>query len=341
MRLLFFILLLLLGPALAETPRLRIVQWSDIHDGDRHFLPEAWAEARREGLAQKPDLILLTGDQGDNSYDKPGFAARLKAFMATLGPEIKPLLITLGNDDVEDNYQSDSRHLAETTAIFRATLGDRYYLDDLGNGVFPGRPGGLKWISLNSVIFSAHNRCPEEAEQARKTFAWLEQELKGGEPVVLLCHIPPTWDAWTGKPAWKPEYLARLQQILLADPNPVTIVAGHYHRNHIQGFQRPQGNVPVLVAGSLSNKFGYAPNWRTYDWGPAGIDYEVRYPGHPEWTTGWHVEPDELGDFLERIKADPEAYLKYLTDVHCHHADLPKMAPEFRERILDEFWVHP
>jgi len=338
---LLLILLLALAPTLAgERGRLRIVQWSDIHAGKKHYLPEAWAEARREGLALKPDLILLTGDQGDNSYDKPGFAARLKEFMATLGPEIRPLLVTLGNDDLEDNYQSDPRHLAETTAIFRETLGERYYLDDLGNGVFPQRPGGITWISLNSVVFSANNRTPEAPEQARQTFAWLRQQLQGG-PVVLLCHIPPAWDLWTGQPAWKSEHLRSLQEILLAYPDPVTIVCGHFHRNHVQGYRRPQGNVPVLTAGSLSDKFGYAPNWRTYDWGAEGIDYEVRYPGHPEWTSGWHVEADELDDFRERLVADEGAYLQYMQDVYEHHADLANMAAKARERILDEFWVHP
>ena len=350
MRLIFIILLTLALAAAApgQKPTLRLVQWSDIHAGGRHFEPEVWDQALEEGLELRPDAILLTGDQGDNSRDRPTFGSRLQEFMAGLATDLAdapPLLLTLGNDDLAFNYQTAPEQLAQTDALMRATLKERYYLDGQGNGVSPDHVGGLTWISLNATFFSPANRYEKAAEQAEDTFRWLERQLasRGGH-VVLLCHIPPSWDLWQQRPAWRSECLQRLQAILEGYPHPVTILCGHYHRNHVQAYHRRQGDVPVLVAGSLSNKFGYQPNWRTYEWTPGGaLDYTVRYPGHPEWTHAWHVDPTRLEEFRLRLQNDDAAYLDYMQDIFCHQQNLPAAAaaPGIRQAVLDEFWVHP
>jgi len=333
------VVLLALG-ALAQEP-LRLAQWSDIHSGGEHYAPGALEEARRASLAFRPHALLITGDNGDNGESPETFYDRLGAFLRKLAYSLRevrvPLVLCLGNNDFQANYQTDPPLLEATERLFRQAFGRRYYLDRLGNGVLPEKPGGQTWITLNTQIFSRKNRYAGADEQAAQTLDWLRRQLGHG-PVVLVMHIAPTVDLWDGKQAWRPDCLKRFAALLQDYPDPVTIVAGHYHRNQVQFLKRPQGDVPILIAGSVSTKYGYEPNWRTWEWIAGAYEYTVFYPGHPDWTRRYRVEGAE--SFLRQLQ-DPAFYAGFVTDLFAHHKEESTRVadPGLKAQYLNDFYV--
>lgn len=342
--------LLCLGVVSAE--ELRVIQLTDIHASGPHFSAVAFSQACREGLATHPEVLMLTGDHGDNSYDTSGFYRR---FQSALGQWKKPLqdysgalVFAVGNDDLAHNYQTQPADLAATYQAFRVAFGERYYLDELGNGVAPRKVAGITWISLNSVVFSPLNQTPEVEQQSRQTFAFLRRELaRAGGPVVVLSHIAPCWDLMTSHPGWRPEALQELTQILREHPGQVTFCCGHHHRNHVQGL-RPERPVAVLTSGALATKYGYQPNWRDYRWQVEGtritrVQFTLHYPGKRNWERSQTLEPDRLQDYLDRLQGDSDFCRDYIVDIFGHHRKSKTWSqePDIRTRVLRQFWVTP
>lgn len=337
--------------AMAGAEELTLVQFSDIHSGGPHFSQGAFEEACRQGLALNPQAVVLTGDHGDNSLHRETFDSRIMEdigrWKAPLAEYSGQIFLAAGNDDVVHNYQTQPADLRVQARAFEAAFGGRNYLDELGNGLAPSRLGGFRWISLNSQIFSPVNKASEAPSQAEATFQWLQGQLKSAsDPVVLVCHIPPSWDLYMARPSWRPEYLRRLAAILDDFAGSAVVLCGHYHRNHVQGM-RPDRPIPILTAGALATKYDYASNWRHYRWqvtagrGVAALSYTLHFTGHPEWTVDYQLRPDRLGDFLDRLRGDADFYRGYVRDVYGHHPDWEGWAERdsTREKILEEFWV--
>lgn len=318
---------------------LTVVTWSDIHFGNVEYQPQAWREAYDEGRRLRPDVVVMCGDQIDSFQSTaPMFANRLERFLTDLRRRLDrlgaPVVLAYGNNDFAEDYQTDPALLAVTTSAYRRLLGPYAYLDDLGNGVYPRGVGGMTWISLNSVIFSPLNRYAGRQEQARRTFGWLERTLRGlapGRPIVLVMHVSPTFDLYSGHLSWERAHVRRLSEILGRYRGPVVMLAGHYHRNEIHGFEvAGRGPVPVLVTGSVSFKFGNHPCWRTSTWtlgadgGVRRFDWRNRYPGHPAWTRAWSLDaPYAVSTYralMRRLGDDVGFYLRYLEDLYAHNA---------------------
>lgn len=319
----------------AKTRALHFVQWSDVHWGSDEDAPNAWREALERGLAENSPLVVFTGDHGDNGQGRGDFAERTRGFWGTARDRLgsKPLLLTLGNADFRENYQTDPANLAETEKLYREIWGDRYYLDGLGNGW--RNLENLDWISLNTQVFSYKNRYPKADEQARACLDWLAQRLRAAQGgCVLLLHIPPTLDLFNGLQAWRSEALQRFWSVLSAHPGPVTILGGHFHRNEVHACKRPQGEVSVLVTGSLSRKYGYSPNWRSNRWrlDEKGqllrADYDLLYPGHGDFRSHYTLERPQ--DFLTQV--DRTAYLN---DLFARH---PQIKDRWKE-LTEQFWI--
>lgn len=355
--------LLFLAPSWAAPPErnLVLVQWTDIHYGNEEWDPAAWHSALAEGTAMRPDAILLTGDNADNKCDAPEFARRTEFFLKKYVPRIlgsgAPVLLSMGNNDFGANYQSDPENLAPVLAAYRRHFGKAWYLDDLGNGTYPRTVAGMTWISINSLVFSPLNQYENRGVQAERTFSWLQAEMErqpAGRPIVLLTHIPPTWDMYGHNPAWDPQFLGRLQSLLEARKGPVVIVAGHFHRNEVHAFSLRDGRaVPVLDAGSLSLKYGNQANWRSYLWTldpahtPTRMAWRIRYPKHPEWNSLYSVDRPFLArtwsDYVARLASEKGFYERYMADFWAHNKNWKTDAAKAdnRDAMLDEFFVRP
>ncbi|MBT9586501.1 hypothetical protein IV102_24370 [bacterium] len=319
--------------AQAAVRTLSFVHWSDVHWGSDQDAPAAWREALHRGLDDKPEMAVFTGDHGDNGRGQGDFIERARAFWGPTLPRMGnlPMVLTLGNADFRANYQTDPANLAETESLYRDLLGSGYYLDALGNG--HKQAMGLDWISLNTQIFSPKNRFPGSLEQARLSLDWLKGRLTT-RPAVLLLHIPPSIDLYTGQPAWSRGPLQSFWSLVQAHRGPLTILGGHFHRNEVHAFRRSQGDVFTLIAGSLSRKYDYAPNWRSQLWTMSmdgqleQVDYQLHYPGYPDFARPYRV--DRAGSFLAQV--DRQAYLN---DVFAHH---PQIKDRWKE-LTDQFWI--
>lgn len=326
---------LLPRPARAKTRDLHFVQWSDVHWGSDEDAPDAWREALERGLSENSPLVVFTGDHGDNGQGRGDFAERTRGFWGTAHDRLgsRPLVLTLGNADFRENYQTDPANLAETEKLYREIWGDRYYLDALGNGWQQHQ--GIDWISLNTQIFSYKNRYPKADEQASTSLDWLAERLSQARGAcVLLLHIPPTVDLFNGLQAWRAEPRERLWSVLMAHSGAVTILGGHFHRNEVHAFKRPQGEVCVLVTSSLSRKYGYSPNWRSNHWSLDDrgqllrADYDLLYPGHADFRSHYRLERPQ--DFLTQV--DRTAYLN---DLFARH---PQINDRWKE-LTEQFWI--
>jgi hypothetical protein len=337
----------------ASAEELRLVQFTDVHSQGPHYSEKAFLAACSEGLSTQPAGLLLSGDHADNSFDQDHFGSRfplaLKIWKEPLANYSGQLFFALGNDDFGHNYQSRPEDLSQTYKDCRQVFGQRYYLDGLGNGVAPSRLGGLRWLTINSVFFSPLNQTPQAEQQAQATLEWLRGQLppEGKETVVLMSHIAPIMDLYTKQPAWKPDSVAQLQEILADYPGQVVVISGHHHRNHVYGL-RPERPAPVLVGGALATKFGYQPNWRHYRWQVeqgriSQIDYDLHYPGHREWNARYQLRPDQLQDFLDRLRDDWNFARGYVDNIYGHHMQCSQWDQDLdiRQRLLRDFWVNP
>jgi len=336
-----------------------VVQWSDIHYGNSRYRPEAWTTARREGLQLHPDILLFTGDQSDNKCSHDEFDRRIRLMGADMKACVEtahcPMLFAVGNNDLRLNYQTDPETLSISLRLYREALGDLDNLDDLGNAVCPQPVGGFTWISLNTLFFSISNRYVGRPDQARRTLDWLEQQiaaLPAGRRVVLVMHIPPVADMNNDKLAWRVAEFARFQSIIRASGRDVVIVTGHLHRNEVHAMPDAGANVvPIFVAGSLSGKFDYLPNWRSYRWllGNDGhlqdVTYRIHYPLHPAYTRDYHFkEPMQAATFtafVEEMRTDLRRYVDYMDDLyaHCQRMRTTVETPAYRANALEGVWA--
>lgn len=355
-------LVVLLAPAWAAPLRtLRFVQWSDLHWGHEQTRPADWEKACREGLALRPEALVLTGDLVDNKCPPEEFARRTEVFLATHAAPLRaagvPLVLSLGNNDLPLNYQTDPGQMAEVLTTWRRHLGPAFYLDELGNGVCPRPVAGITWISLNSLVFSPLNQYEGRGLQARRTMTWLDRQLAAlpaDRPVVIASHIPPTWDQFGHAPAWEPAEIRRFEQVLEGRRAPVVVLSGHFHRNELHALSLSDGRaVPILDAGAISGKYGYRPNWRSHQWTldsrswPQRIRWRNRYPANPAWDQVWQVDRPHLSRtwslYVIRLAGDSRFFLDYMRDFWANQDSWRANAlqPGVRRGVLDEFFVRP
>ncbi|CAM9905696.1 unnamed protein product, partial [Phaeothamnion confervicola] len=239
---------------------------------------------------------------------------------------------------------------------FREAFGNRCYLDDMGNGVSPSHLGGMTWLSLNSVFFSFKNTTPQAPGQATQTLAWLRKQMppnpEGSKaeapPVVIVTHLPPTWDLFLKTPSWKPEYIRQFQEIVANYPGQVFILAGHYHRNHIQAMERAGEPAVILSGGALATKYGYHSNWRDLtfrenaDGKVSSVSYTIRYPENDSWNGTYRVVPRHMDDFFNTLMDSEPLYRRYVQDIFGHSKDALDQAADgkVRDMVRDQFWVH-
>jgi 3',5'-cyclic AMP phosphodiesterase CpdA len=198
----------------------RVVQISDTHISPvkRHFA-DNWAPVAAWIAAQKPDLVIHTGDITVDAADQEDDAAHCATLLRALGVPVKAVP---GNHDVGEAGNPYQPVDAERIARFRRHFGDDHWVHDLE---------GWRLIGFNTMIIG--DGSPEELAQ----FAWLETAMResGGRKLGWFTHRPLFIDAPdegdTGYWSVKPESRRRLLDLM--ERYPVAIVAtGHLHRWH-------------------------------------------------------------------------------------------------------------
>jgi 3',5'-cyclic AMP phosphodiesterase CpdA len=204
----------LLGKKNGERPGpFSFVQFSDTHvgfDGPPDPLGTKAFEqavATVNGLPERPDLVLFTGDLTHDS-EKPGeHAARMKRFREIAAGLKVPLVHSVpGEHDAG----------LDGGVLFRENFGETYYSFD---------HRGVHFVGLDNV---SRGKPAVGAEQ----LAWLARDLERfpkSAPIVVFTHRPlfdlkPDWEWFTSDGDQVMNALAPFEN--------VTVLYGHIHREH-------------------------------------------------------------------------------------------------------------
>ena len=204
------------------------VQMSDTHWGfkgppnpdSEHTLEKAVATVN--GLANKPDFIIFTGDLTHTTEDGAERRARMKKFKEIVSAlSVKDVRFIPGEHDAS----------LDKGAAFKEFFGDTHYTFD---------HKGVHFITLDNVSDPG-------AKLGDEQLAWLAADLKQRKPddrIVVFCHRPlfdlkPDWD-WTTADG------AKAIDMLMPFKN-VVVFYGHIHQeNH-----HTTGHIPHHAAKSL------------------------------------------------------------------------------------------
>jgi 3',5'-cyclic AMP phosphodiesterase CpdA len=204
----------LLGKKNGERPGpFSFVQFSDTHvgfDGPPDPLGTKAFEqavAMVNGLSERPDLVLFTGDLTHDS-EKPGeHAARMKRFREIAAGLKVPLVHSVpGEHDAG----------LDGGVLFRENFGETYYSFD---------HRGVHFVGLDNV---SRGKPAVGADQ----LAWLVRDLERfpkSAPIVVFTHRP----LFDLKPEWE-WFTSDGDQVMnaLAPFENVTVLYGHIHREH-------------------------------------------------------------------------------------------------------------
>ncbi|MBQ7502633.1 metallophosphoesterase [bacterium] len=344
-------------------PAVNLVLWSDIHIGEPNTNMQYWEKLLDEGLKNKEaSAFIFSGDLVDNkNADEKIFQERIDIFCHDYVPKMlsagRPLIVAYGNNDFYKNYNTEPDNMRPVMDSMKKAMGEAYYLDELGNGVYPRLINGVTFITMNSLIFSAQNSCPEAIlkKQREDTMNWLKASLAAvpaDSAAVIVCHVPPCVDAWNNKMHWDGDYMKRFHQILADSECSVMVLSGHTHTNEIHAYRIDEvKSAPIFIVSSIAQKYGYNAAYRT-----ARIDFdaETGVPVKISWTVHYANptfgetsvvinEPcsTETVEAIGELLDDDAFYFNYMEDFYTRCTDWrEKCSPaEKREEIKAGFKV--
>jgi len=168
----------------------RIAHITDVHITNQLNAETCFARVLKEinGLADKPDLIINTGDSvmDENKQTRETVETRWAVWNKIVSAENKiPMMSALGNHDVwygpdenlDAEYKKDKRY-GKQWAIEMLKLPNRYYSFE---------KKGWKFIALDSI----NGKIGYSLDEAQ--VAWLDNELTSvpkSQPVCVFNHVP-------------------------------------------------------------------------------------------------------------------------------------------------------
>jgi 3',5'-cyclic AMP phosphodiesterase CpdA len=204
----------LLGKKNGEAPTsFSFVQLSDTHvgfSGPPNLLGTQAFERAVEiinGMRERPDLVLFTGDLTHDTENPGEHADRMRLFQKIAGRLKVPLVKSVpGEHDAG----------LDGGKLFRDAFGETHYSFD---------HRGVHFIALDNVSLARPNVGPEQ-------IAWLRKDLArfpATAPIVVFTHRPlfdlrPDWEWFTGDGDEVMNALAPYEN--------VTVLYGHIHREH-------------------------------------------------------------------------------------------------------------
>ncbi len=199
-----------------------LVQLSDTHlDLRKPEHRDRWHIIREAVRAQKPDLILVSGDISDDGmFDSSIFHANLEM----LGEFDCPSYVVPGNHDIGNKIGVDD---PVNMPIIEQ------WINAFGNDRFAVERDRWRFIGLNSQILGSG--FPREDQQ----FAWLDQQLDAADAAqqnVVLCQHMPIYlnerdeNVTSQSHYWIPSPESRDALLARADrPSVKLIMTGHVH----------------------------------------------------------------------------------------------------------------
>ena len=200
------------------TDSIRILQLTDLHNSE---FGEENVELIEMCEAQKPDIILLTGDFVN--MDEPG--TEVATDLISKLTDIAPVYASLGNHELanEATFGNDLIKLYEQAG---ATVLEQDYIDISINDQ-DIRLGGIYGYCLPSKYLVTGEALPEECD-----FLYDFQDTKDCK--ILMCHMPVTWLINGSLEEWDVDY----------------VFSGHAHGGQI---------ILPFIGGMYAPDMGYFP----------------------------------------------------------------------------------
>jgi 3',5'-cyclic AMP phosphodiesterase CpdA len=198
----------------------RIIQISDTHlsPGKTHFNGN-WAPLAAWVRAQRPDLVIHTGDLTIDGADKDEDLVYCAAQLRELGV---PFRVVPGNHDVGDSNHRHQPVNTDRLARWERFIGPERWVEDIA---------GWRLIGLDAMLIGSNHE--REAEQ----LAWAEAAMAAADGRRLACFLHrPLFlsapdEADTGYWSMKPQ--PRRDWLDLVRRHDIGLVAsGHLHRAH-------------------------------------------------------------------------------------------------------------
>ena len=215
------------APRPVGPPVFSFVQFSDVHVGNKNNLPVHDRLVAAVGLvnARKPAFVIDTGDMTTHPVygAEPEYLAELDAYRRYTDKLTVPLHTVPGNHDIGYSHPKRPRSNgepwgdhAQLVAAYRKKIGP---LDQsFGHG-------GFRFLLLNNNPTSSK----EPGHLSATQLAWIEDELKRGQPAFIFCHVQ-TLENGTGEP-WG-DSAARLAR-LCSRYGVAAVGYGHRHELHV------------------------------------------------------------------------------------------------------------
>ena len=163
-----------------------------------------------QGLAQRPDAVVLTGDLTDFGRDEE--YAHLRRL---LSPLAMPLYLMPGNHDDREQM--------------RRSFPDHKYLGNDGFVQYSIAVGAMQLIALDTVVPGASH-----GSLCEKRLEWLAVKLEQhrDDPIVIAMHHPP-FPTLIGHmdQIGLMQGSAELENLIAGYPNVERVICGHLHRS--------------------------------------------------------------------------------------------------------------
>jgi 3',5'-cyclic AMP phosphodiesterase CpdA len=194
-----------------------IAQLSDLHVRPEGMLYQGVADSNAQlaaaiahlnGLAPRPDLVLLTGDLVET-----GAAAEYAKLRALLAALAIPALVIPGNHDDRE--------------AFRAAFRDHDYLPGSGPMHYAAERGGVRIVAFDVTVPGRHHGLVDE-----EGAGWLDATLAAqpDTPTLVMMHQPPFDTAVPYLDLYSCREGGRLAAVIQRHRQIERIVCGHVHR---------------------------------------------------------------------------------------------------------------
>jgi sphingomyelin phosphodiesterase acid-like 3 len=181
---------------------------------------------------------------------------------------------------------------------------------------------GARLIALDSVYWSiVYRACsgvhPDAPQRELRWFAQQVRALPQGQRAIVVMHIPPGVDAHSTLlthrllvvPFWSDRSAVAFTRALRANGDRIAFaIAGHEHRNDF----RVLGNVPILIAPSVSPVYHNNPSFLRLDLSGDGTLRDYRVFSYDEMTDTW-----QRGDTFDGVYGVREFSASSLATVHA------------------------
>ena len=296
-----------------------ILHLSDVHlnltldkavygkDSSIELFSSALEFAKQQILA--PDLVLYTGDHTvhgkfTNEQLYPIIETNVKLIQKYFQNQTLLTWILGNSDSRKDYYMEITRPSREINPqlqflapIWNAT--ERY--QRTGFGEYQLLPK-VHILALNTVPYSPLHSPDSNATDPFGQFQWLQDRLETYDAENVSClivgHIPPIIDSYSGATQWKRMYLQRYQALVAKFSHVITVqLFGHVHSLEMR-VAKPLP--PLFTAGSISPLFGNNPTFSVWKYNTTAgemVDWIVYGSNLTQNGVDWHEIYSTRRDF--------------------------------------------